>query len=390
MNLYRYIILLLTAIIAVSCSFSSKLRDEDMVNVDVPMVFGTSLSQEETNVTKAPLETGFKVGTWKSFGLTQQEVVMDGYQVDYTASGSPYKWNYVGVNGQLQRYWDLGAFPYEFRAVSPCLSACNITAEGISMTGVSFQAQTFINETYNVTAAAGESAVVAHVQRRLESAEYADYDIIKNNEINSAAKSNAVREVQMPFHHLISKIGFRIFINDPQPSAPNYTVALKDVQISVENTDNNFITASTAYAATNAQGLISGTFTGNTTQTGAYTLLKHGEYTGVNLREHLNTTTAYDLCADFMQQIPQSNVKLRVKLTMISKDDNNVETTFEYNRLLSLDKTKTEGDSFTWAPDTKYIYYLHIPNLHEHTIYVNTCAILPWDEVQTEDISIGL
>ena len=34
-----------------------------------------------------------------------------------------------------------------------------------------------------------------------------------------------------------------------------------------------------------------------------------------------------------------------------------------YDRVLSLDKTSATGDKFTWEPDTRYIYYLHIPNL---------------------------
>ncbi len=169
---------------------------------------------------------------------------------------------------------------------------------------------------------------------------------------------------------------------------------MEKIPISVVNADKNFITASTTYTATNAQGLGKGSFTNNTTQTGEYTLLQHGEYTDVDFRQYLSKDTAYDLCPDFIQQIPQGNVKLRVQLNMetdhMTAGTVDGRNPFDFDVLLSPDKTKTEGDLFTWDPDTKYIYYLHIPNLHGHEIYVNTCAILPWDDVQTADIPIEL
>ncbi len=380
--------MLATALLIVSCSSDSTLEDEDVVDTRQPMVFGTSSTASESTVTRANLESvynSFKVSTWKNYGETDQQTVMDGYQVNNTTAT---KWNYVGVNSQIQRYWDLSAFPYEFRGIAPYMSEATITDAGITV-NKTFTAQTYINETYNITDAASEPCVVSHVKRVKDGSDYVDTDIIKNTDINNVAKANATREVHMPFHHLISKVGFRIFINDPQPTAPHYTVTLKEITISVENSDNNFITASTSYSATNAQGLINGTFTNNTTQTGSYTLLSHGEYSGLNLREYHNFEGAYDLCTGYIQQIPQSNVKLRVQLKLETINAEDVHTSFEYNQLLSLEK-KTEGDNFTWASDTRYIYYLHIPNIHGHEVELTTCQILPWDEVQTTDIPIEL
>ncbi len=370
----------------------------------MPMTFGTTFSQAEQHVTKAAtlLEQSFRVSTWKNFGIASQQTVMEQYQVNYDGTATTTsKWNYVDVNGQPQRYWDLSAFPYEFRAVSPYSTNATITQDGITLNASStpFQAQTYIDDTYSTVS---EPFMVSHVKRVKNDNNYEDTDIIRNSEINNDEKADATRGVHMPFHHLISKIGFRLFINDPQPSAPDYKVFLKSIKISVVNADNSFITASKTYTATNAQGLGKGTFSDNTTRTGEYMLLQHGYYTEevsgvateVDFRRHLSKETAYDLCPLYLQQIPQGNIKLRIQLNMETDhltsgaiDDRNP---FDFDVLLSLDKTNTTGDIFTWEPDTRYIYYLHIPNLHGHTIYVNTCEILPWDEVQTADIPIEL
>jgi hypothetical protein len=189
-------------------------------------------------------------------------------------------------------------------------------------------------------------------------------------------------------------VGFRIFIDDPQPSSPDYRVALKSVKISVVNADNNFVISSKSYTTTNQQGLDHGTFADNTTATGEYTLLQHGEYVGKNLRENLNRETALDLCPLYLQQIPQKYVQIHVEVEMQTDHLTNgvvdASNAFTYDSVLSLDKTSTTGDRFTWEPDTRYVYFLHIPNLHKHTIFLDTCEILPWDEVQTSDIIIEL
>jgi len=391
MKLFRYITLFATALAMTACSSDGTLEDEKPVDDRQPMVFGTTSESAESTVTRTVtyLLDGFKVNTWKNFGNTSQQTVMDGYKVEYTSSASP-KWHYDDVNTQVLRYWDLSAFPYEFRAVTPYSDNVTITSAGLTLTNTPFQAQTYVNGNYTGTST--EPLMVSHVTREKDGTDFKDTDVIKATEINDAAKANATRGVHLPFHHIISKIGFRIFINDPQTSSLNYTVTMKSIKISVTDGIGNFVTACEGYTATNAQGLQKGTFT---TLTKATTeadtlLLSHGEYTGVNLREYINRNTAYDLCPNYIQQIPQSNVKLRVQLELLTKDEDNVETTFVYNQVLSLDGANTTGDNFTWDPDTRYIYYLHIPNLHSHLIYLNTCEILPWDEVQTSDIPIEL
>lgn len=382
-----------------ACSSDSTIQEEDVYDNLTPMTFGSSISQvAKARYTRSVsmLEAGFKVGTWKNFGNNSQQQVMNGYQVDFDATATPYRWNYDGVNGQVLRYWDLSAFPYEFRAVSPYFQGASIFSTGISLnlSDRPFLSQTYLNEVYNVTNQQGEPCVIAQVCRQKKGAVYEDRDEIKNVEINTNEKANAVREVHMPFHHLITKVGFRIFIDDPQPSSPDYRVALKSVKISVVNADNNFVISSKSYTATNQQGLDHGTFADNTTATGEYTLLQHGEYVGKNLRENLNRETALDLCPLYLQQIPQKDVQIHVEVEMQTDHLTNgvvdASNAFTYDSVLSLDKTSTTGDRFTWEPDTRYVYFLHIPNLHKHTIFLDTCEILPWDEVKSSDISIEL
>jgi hypothetical protein len=55
-----------------------------------------------------------------------------------------------------------------------------------------------------------------------------------------------------------------------------------------------------------------------------------------------------------------------------------------------MDKENAAGEYFAWEPEKRYVYYLHIPNLLGHDIILDTCEILPWDEVQTSEIPVEL
>ena len=391
MTLSRHITpLTAAALLLTSCFSGGKLVDENVVDTRTPMVFGTSVRQDEVTETKAAvLPQGFKVNTWKSFGSASQQTVMDGFKVDYTPTAAS-KWDYVGVLQQVQRYWDLGAFPYEFRAVSPWSEDVTITETGVSIDRM-FYAQTLLDGVYNVEAAACEPFVVAQVSREDLGAgvteRYQDRDLVKGTEINTNGKANGTREVHMPFHHLLCKVGFRVFIDDPQPSSPDYQVTLQRMEVSVVK--DGFKTKGT-YAATNAQGLGCGSFTDPAPVTGEYCLLLHEQGYSVNLREYLNRENAFDLSSGELQQIPQDGVKIRVKMKIQTHHGSVVDGNFDYDQLLSLDKTNTSGDLFGWKPDTRYIYYLHIPNLHAHQVFLDTCEILPWEMVQTEDIPVDV
>ena len=395
-QLHRNILHIATALLIVACSSDSTLEEEKkpvpVVDDQKPMVFSTSSSEGAATRASSPLETlhdNFKVSVWKNYGNTaSQQNVMDGYKVNYTAS----KWDYVdvvvGTHTQAQRYWDITAFPYEFRATSPYLASASLATDEITLNVSSqpFKAQTLINDAYNATDVVSEPCIVAHVNRQKVGDDYVDMDVIANEEINTASKTNATRSIIMPFHHLISKVGFRIFIDDPQPTVQDYVARINSITISAVK--SGFISESNTYTATNAQGLRNGTFSDNTTSD-EFILLQHGLYSDLDLRQYLRQSDAYDLCPNYLQQIPQGDVKIRVQLQIKTIDGESHEETINYDKLLSLNKTTTTGDLFTWEPEKRYIYYLHIPNLHAHEIEY-TCEILSWDEVQTSDIPIEL
>ena len=395
-HLHRDILHIATALLIVACSSDSTLEEKrehaPLVDDQKPMVFSSSSAKTAATRASSPLEPlhdNFKVSVWKNYGNTaSQQNVMDGYRVNYAAS----EWDYVdvvvGTHTQAQRYWDITAFPYEFRATSPYLASASLATDQITLDVSSqpFKAQTLINDAYNATDVVSEPCIVAHVNRQKVGDDYVDKDVIANEEINTASKTNATRSIIMPFHHLISKVGFRIFIDDPQPTVQNYVARINSITISAVK--SGFISESKTYTATTAQGLRNGTFSDNTTSD-EFILLQHGLYSDLDLRQYLRQSDAYDLCPNYLQQIPQGDVKIRVQLQIKTIDGESHEETINYDKLLSLNKTTTTGDLFTWEPEKRYIYYLHIPNLHAHEIEY-TCEILSWDEVQTSDIPIEL
>jgi hypothetical protein len=377
---YRHIWPLAVALFIAACSSNDTLSEKPVVVVEEPekpadsqpMVFSSSPVATTRSASLETFYTDFKVGVWKNFGNTTQQNVMDGYKVEYNATTS--KWNYVGIGTQIQRYWDQSAFPYEFRAVSPYLNGATLAADKITIdvSAKPFKAQTYFNEVYNLTPAESEPCVVAQVSR----------------------PTVDISEVKMPFHHLISKIGFRIYLDDPQPEGLNYVAQLDTITISIVKT--GFISESKTYTATTAQGLVNGTFSGDTTSD-EFVVLKHGLFkeldngtlVPIDLRKHLRQEDAIDLCPGYLQQIPHEDLKIRIQMQITTNDVTPAET-HTYTKLLSLNRTNDAGDLFTWEPEKRYIYYLRIPNIHSHELVLETCEILSWDEVQTSDIPIEL
>lgn len=405
--MYRYhsIWLFAAALLIAACSSDGTVLEEkkEVVEERLPMTFSSSLTSSTAATTRSSslqtLYDDFKVGVWKNFGNTTQQNVMDGYQVAYSATTS--KWDYVGIGSQIQRYWDLSAFPYEFRAVAPHFAGATLAADKITLDVSShpFKAQTLINDVYNATDAESEPCVVAHVNRKKVDNNHVDQDAIANEEINDVSKTVATREVRMPFHHLISKVGFRIYIDDPQPTVKDYVIKLNSITISAVKT--GFISESKTYTATASQGLGTGTFASSITSD-EFVLLQHGLYqvpddndnlVDLNLRDYLSREHTFDLCPNFLQQIPQEDLKIHVQLQMliVSTTGGTLLDTINYDRLLSFNRTITTGDLFTWEPEKRYIYTLRIPNLQAHDIYIETCEVLPWDAaVESSDIPIEL
>lgn len=417
---------MLAAVLTVSCSSDATIEEVQVVDLlePAPMAFGFSSESPSSDETQQNVNAGgtraatslatrftdFKVGVWKAFASAAQQNVMNGYKVEHDATPTSdskytYNWVYEGVlSGQSLRYWDLAAFPYEFCAVAPYQTSTTITDEGLAISGVNFRAQKMENGVYDYTTDESEPCVVAQVKREKDGTDYKDTDVLSNQsdkEINTVGKADATRAVHVPFHHLMSQIGFRVYIDNPSLvnydldssiGGDEYRVWIESVTITVKNVEDGFIYASTDYTANNAGGLKQGTFGGTTKTTNEYTVLSHNEYnmSSHNLHNHLNRSTALDLVPNSLQQIPQSGVKVHVRMRLRTNHADPAEQLFSYDTWLTLDKENPTGDRFTWEPDKRYIYYLQIQNLHEHELVLHSVAILPWDEVQTTNINVGL
>ena len=437
MRIHRYIYTLLAIIALASCSSDEELSKVDAIGNDNPMRFGTANAQEGSTISRAStlLEAGFKVSAYKSFGdATKQQVVMDGYKVDYNSTTK--KWNYVDVDKgdgkkQIERYWDADGYPYDFRACTPYLTGASLTNTGITLDltatdAPTFKAQTFLEDAttkvgkYNQDEKSSEACLISHVQRKAPTTDapndYCDYDLLRptddaNYEINKASKT-PTREVHMPFHHLMSKVGFRFFIDDP--SVPTYNIHMKDVTISIVTEDaNKFILESKKYTYTNNSNLLEGTFSELTNSTNTHVhdskcpsgctatieqplitkteTYKDDSNNDLNMGEYLNHDHAFDFkCGGDMVQIPQTNLKIHVKLTL-EYNESGTPTIKTFDSYLNVDDTDTDaGQKFTWEPNKHYVYYLHLKNLEKYPIITCTAELVPWDIVKTEDIDIGL
>lgn len=384
MYLFRYIPLLATVLLIASCSSQGTIEEEKVVDLREPMRFGTTMAQTAVEETRAALEethTNFRVHTWKAFGQTAQQEIMNGYEVDYN---SVTHWQYEGIGTQVLRYWDLAGYPYEFRAVAPCLSASDveITANNITI-NKPFKGQTLINDEYNLDAADCEACVVAHVSRVKQGDDYVDTDKIKNTEINAVGKANAFREVRLPFHHLNSKIGFRIYLKEPKSTT--YTVHLQDIKIyAVYDGYRSFVNEA-QYTAANIQGLGNGTWIPTATTSANHTLLQHGYY-DEDLMQHRTHETAYDMTPQYLHQVPQGNIRLRVEATLKTSAGKTV----SINKILANEIVPELQEIFTWESDKRYIYYLYINDIHGLDIFLDTCEVLPWDDVESTNIDVGL
>lgn len=397
--MYKSFLILISIVMFTACSSDKTLEDiVDDIKTESPMRFnGNGVGEEEETITRGstPLTTGFDVSCWKNFGdEVSLQTVMDLYEVQYTA-GATYQWTYDEVPGQFLRYWDLSAYPYEFRAVTPHLPNANLSilpsclSIGLTSPGLThFKAQTFLEMSMSQPLTDSEPCLVAQVNRAASNniGEYVDRDIIAQQTINTIGASNAVRPVHLPFHHLMSKVGFRLYIDDP--IVPTYDIKLSDVSISIFNAQDKFLVESQTYTASNEPGLLNGTFSDVTlTTTPEQPLItKTGVYTSVNMANHLSHDQAFDFyCPEDMLQIPQSNLKIRVHFKMLHNGQEEY-----YDRLLAIDPDNLEGDYFEWKPNVHYIYYLHIKNLVEHPIIVCTAELVPWDIVHSSNVEIGL
>lgn len=383
----------LGAFCLVACSSETSEEVKEIIEQN-PMLFSSYSMTEEQDQTRASvsLQDGFRVWCWKKFALSGQQIVMDQYQVNYNADAAN-KWSYEGVSGQYLKYWDLAGYPYEFRAVTPYTANATFTQSGLTVdlsaaASKTFKAQTFLEESLNQNVANSEPCLIAQVSRTQSGSDYVDKDVLTDQEINATNKTNATRAVNLPFHHLLSKVGFRFYVDLAE--TPIEDVILSSVEISIKSAQSGgkIVTQSKLYSATNTDGLLHGTFGMLTDTEGSFKLLTHSSAYSEKMNAHNNKNTAFNLLLDNedLLQIPQKDFNIHVKLVLNYKGN-----FVPYDADIYSGQTYADANyKFTWLPNTHYIYYLYMTSLEKTPIVLCTSEIVPWEVINTSDIVVGL
>ena len=384
---------------AVMCACATdtivKEEDDDTPESFDPMNFTCQIQDDvPTTATRATaLTTGFMVSTYKSYALTdKQQTVMDRYTVEYKTSGTawdgnvrPY-WDYTQVSGQIQRYWDFSNFPYRFHAVAPCpadKSAVKLTDKEVRLDkGYSYQ--TVTDGAISPTNADAEPYLLAQVNR---SQDGTDTDLLAQDEEHRQINTGSLslnREVQMPFHHLNSKVRFAVYCLSPWVTA-NY-LYVQDLTVTVSSAD--FVTSASGFETTCTESsswrpdVSPFGFTGLTKAASSSTLLSYsGMSNGTplqdnDLRENQTQKTANFLqCKDGIMQIPQNGVKMTVSLKLLKADKS------DYKTLTDVPIKLDDTDVFNWEPGYIYTYYLVIGGIPDKLEIEFTCTLTPWDDI---------
>lgn len=384
---------------AVMCACATdtivKEEDDDTPESFDPMNFTCQIQDDvPTTATRATaLTTGFMVSTYKSYALTdKQQTVMDRYTVEYKTSGTawdgnvrPY-WDYTQVSGQIQRYWDFSNFPYRFHAVAPCpadKSAVKLTDKEVRLDkGYSYQ--TVTDGAISPTNADAEPYLLAQVNR---SQDGTDTDLLAQDEEHRQINTGSLslnREVQMPFHHLNSKVRFAVYCLSPWVTA-NY-LYVQDLTVTVSSAD--FVTSASGFETTCTESsswrpdVSPFGFTGLTKAASSSTLLSYsGMSNGTplqdnDLRENQTQKTANFLqCKDGIMQIPQNGVKMTVSLKLLKADKS------DYKTLTDVPIKLDDTDVFSWKPGYIYTYYLVIGGIPDKLEIEFTCTLTPWDDI---------
>lgn len=385
----------------VSCSSDNVIEEiEEIKASNDPMKFTCNI-QDNPSATRASqsLTSDFLVSTYKAFGSSGQQIVMDEYIVKHSTSGSDWdgntshNWDYTNIDGQIERYWDYNSFPYRFNAVAPAASQ-TIDKSKITLSdknlliNVPYKMQTCKDGAVTPALSEAEPYLVAQVQRATDGT---DIDIYADTQIGDENSSKTLsRYVALPFHHLNSKIRFAIFTTSPWATAnPMY---IKDLKI--EATSANFVTQAAKYSIADKANswLVSTGNSGfaeltksNTTTDSKTTLFEFTggkDVTDNDLSLHQGVSSAYWLlCASGMTEIPQENVEMEVSLSLYRRDNDNPVKTFNNVSVKLIREDKTEQTTFKWQSGYIYTYYLIIDNIGEKLEITFTATLAPWEDI---------
>lgn len=390
------------------CSNDSVLSNQDVYDGEMPMQFSQALlSAPVTRATNVSfLNQGFLVSSWKGFSTGKQYMIMDCYEVKYQSDpwSNLSRWNYVGSTAdgyyktQVERYWDVQAFPYRFYAISPCpehsdLPGFKLTADNLIIPqSVSFIYQTCSN---GVLTAGAEPYMPAQVECR-DGSNNKDIDLLNGNAlINKDRTHNGAttvfdRFVALPFHHFTSKVRFGIYNNYRKQSPDEFLI----YNIKVKVTSDDFITQGRGYTANLAQSdMLHGTFsqTVKAATESQKTLLQTGGVLKGDLNAAIDRDHAYFCeCRDGMLQIPQQGVKLSIsfdvygldyKTDFTSSDGKTVydksARTIHYTDIAIKDD---DVESFDWESNNIYTYILKVTEFYPLSIDFSA-ELTPWTDV---------
>lgn len=376
-----------------SCSSNEVIEKiEEIKTSNDPLTFTCNIQDNPSaSATRAQsLDTDFMVSAYKSYNTAKEQVVMDKYIVKHSTSGSDWdgntshNWDYVGVNGQIERYWDYDNFPYRFNAIAPCppdKSSHDLTDKNLTI-NATYKMQTCTDGVVSPSLADAEPYLVSQVQRGTDGK---DMDVFSGTEINSGS-TTLNRYVALPFHHLNSKIRFAIYTTSPWATAnPMYIKNLK-----IEATSTDFVTQAAKYSISGKAGswflsTLSSGFTGLTKATESTTIFEFsgGKTVAENdLSLHQGVTSAYwMLCQGGLTQLPQENVEMKVNFELCRKDnDSSVKKFIDVPIKLVLEDLSVQT-TFKWKSGNIYTYYLIIDDLGENLEISFTSTLAPWEDI---------
>lgn len=390
----KYALATMSVFLCIACSSDGvieEIKEIDTNGTDL-MRFTRATEAQTTPSTRAEvnyLKSGFMVSTYKAFGnASAQQMVMSKYNVEHRTTGNGWdnntqdNWEYIGVNGQKEKYWDYSNFPYRFNAIAPYPTESDVVLSDKELKiSKGYSYQTCTDGMLSPADAIAEPYLVAQVQRATDGK---DTDIFADSQIgdeNSNTTPN--RYVALPFHHLNSKIRFGVYTKNLW--ATENDTYIQDLKINVSS--ESFVTAATGYAVTNTGSwydkesenskFTSATkLTSSDTKPALLTFTGGQSVEGNNLKLHQSQSSAYMLkCPDGLMQIPQKDVKMSVSLKLMQPGSTLVK---EYTDV----PIKLEDDTnvFTWQSGFIYTYYL-ILDFEKNLEIQFTATLTPWDDV---------
>lgn len=386
-------------LLLVSCAVD-KVK-EDIPEIDLsgtdPISFTCKSQDEETEFTTRAsvlLASDFMVSTYKAFGQTKHSV-MENYHVEYLTAGTawdgnvrPY-WDYTGVAGQYERFWDYSAFPYRFHAIAPYPK--NKTNYILSDNQLNipepYYAQTTINGMITPADNVAEPHLLAQVQRNTDGT---DQDLLGSNSVINNASTSRNREVWLPFHHLNSKIRFGIY-HTTQWLTANKTyinhLVIKVVSasfvteaLSGYKTENNG-----SWHISNGNSGFQGLKKEASSINNPYQIYSFDGGLGVegnDLTLCQTRQTAYFMqCPGGIMQIPQEKVRMTVSFDLMKEDGNVYQEFRDVPIQLIFNVEPTVCDEFNWQSGYIYTYYLVLGEVENKLEITFTATLTPWEDV---------